>query len=59
VTFEEFATVLTNDPHLAEDIVQEVLVKVHRKWRRVLMLTTFDLDQVTPNLDVMASGGER
>ncbi|MEV4317023.1 SigE family RNA polymerase sigma factor [Actinocrispum sp. NPDC049592] len=46
MTFEDFATarlpallryatVLTNDPHLAEDIVQEVLLKVHRKWKRV------------------------
>ncbi len=46
MTFEEFAaarlpallryaTVLTNDPHLAEDIVQEVLLQVHRKWKRV------------------------
>jgi RNA polymerase sigma-70 factor (sigma-E family) len=46
VTFEEFAaarlpallryaTVLTCDPHLAEDVVQEVLVRVHRKWRRI------------------------
>jgi RNA polymerase sigma-70 factor (sigma-E family) len=46
VTFEEFAeaqspallryaTVLTCDPHLAEDILQEVLVRVHRKWRRI------------------------
>ncbi|MET0135925.1 MAG: SigE family RNA polymerase sigma factor [Kibdelosporangium sp.] len=46
MTFEEFAeaqspallryaTVLTCDPHLAEDILQEVLVRVHRKWQRI------------------------
>jgi RNA polymerase sigma-70 factor (sigma-E family) len=46
VTFEEFisarlgaliryATVVTWDPHLAEDIVQDVLVRVRGKWSRV------------------------
>lgn len=46
MTFEEFvgaqhhaflryATVLTADPDLAEDIVQDVLIRVHRRWRRV------------------------
>lgn len=49
MTFEEFAeartpgllryaTVLTCDPHLAEDIVQEVLVRVYRKWNRISAL---------------------
>jgi len=46
VTFEEFAgarlqsllryaTVLTGDPHLAQDIVQDVLVRVHSRWGKV------------------------
>jgi RNA polymerase sigma-70 factor (sigma-E family) len=30
-----FAHVLTGDPHLAEDLVQEVLARCHRKWRRI------------------------
>jgi RNA polymerase sigma-70 factor (sigma-E family) len=49
VTFEEFATartqallryatVLTCDRHLAEDIVQEVLVRTYRKWKRIELL---------------------
>jgi RNA polymerase sigma-70 factor (sigma-E family) len=46
VTFEEFvaarlaalvryATALTGEPHLAQDIVQDVMVKMHARWRRV------------------------
>jgi len=46
VTFEEFldlrlpallryATVLTCDPHLAEDIVQEVLARAQSRWARI------------------------
>ncbi|WP_237774237.1 SigE family RNA polymerase sigma factor [Actinosynnema sp. ALI-1.44] len=49
MTFEEFAEtrtpgllryaiVLTCDRHLAEDIVQEVLVRVFRKWKRISAL---------------------
>jgi RNA polymerase sigma-70 factor (sigma-E family) len=49
VTFEEFAAsrspvllrfavVLTGDPGLAEDVVQEVLIRVHGKWRRISQL---------------------
>jgi RNA polymerase sigma-70 factor (sigma-E family) len=30
-----FAYVLTGDHHLAEDLVQEALVKVYRRWSRV------------------------
>ncbi len=30
-----YATVLTGDPHLAEDIVQDALVRLYVKWRRV------------------------
>jgi DNA-directed RNA polymerase specialized sigma24 family protein len=26
---------LTGDPHLAEDLVQEVLLRVHRDWARI------------------------
>jgi RNA polymerase sigma-70 factor (sigma-E family) len=46
VTFEEFAearlqallryaTVLCGDPHLAQDLVQDVLVRVHSRWQRI------------------------
>src|SRR5215204_1640399 len=46
VTFEEFvfarlgaltryATVVTWDPHLAEDITQEVLLRARAKWSRI------------------------
>jgi RNA polymerase sigma-70 factor (sigma-E family) len=46
VTFEEFAstrlgplvryaTVLTWDPHLAEDIIQDVLVRAQARWSRI------------------------
>ncbi|MEV0608372.1 SigE family RNA polymerase sigma factor [Polymorphospora rubra] len=46
MTFEEFvaarlpallryATVLAGDPHQAEDIVQDVLVKAHPRWARI------------------------
>jgi RNA polymerase sigma-70 factor (sigma-E family) len=49
VRFEEFATartpallryatVLTCDRHLAEDILQEVLVRTYRKWKRIEVL---------------------
>jgi RNA polymerase sigma-70 factor (sigma-E family) len=49
VTFDEFvafrlgvllryATVLTCDPHLAEDITQEVLVRAQAKWERIAQL---------------------
>jgi RNA polymerase sigma-70 factor (sigma-E family) len=30
-----FATALTCDPHLAQDVVQEVLVRVQDKWARI------------------------
>jgi len=30
-----FATALTCDPHLAQDVVQEVLVRVQHKWTRI------------------------
>ncbi|WP_436495269.1 SigE family RNA polymerase sigma factor [Actinokineospora sp. HUAS TT18] len=30
-----YATTLTCDPHLAEDIVQEVLLRAQRRWRRI------------------------
>jgi RNA polymerase sigma-70 factor (sigma-E family) len=30
-----FAYVLTGDAHLAEDLVQEALVRLHGRWRRV------------------------
>jgi RNA polymerase sigma-70 factor (sigma-E family) len=30
-----FATALTCDPHLAQDVVQEVLLRVQRRWARI------------------------
>lgn len=30
-----FATVVTGSPHQAEDVVQDVLVKAHRRWDRI------------------------
>jgi RNA polymerase sigma-70 factor (sigma-E family) len=46
VTYEEFvaarlqpllryAVMMTGDPHLAEDLVQETMIRVRLKWRRV------------------------
>src|SRR5690349_2991662 len=29
------ATVLAGDPHLAEDVVQDVLIKAQPRWRRI------------------------
>lgn len=37
-----FATVLTGDRGLAEDVVQEVLVRAHGRWRRVSELAAPD-----------------
>ncbi|GAA0224954.1 SigE family RNA polymerase sigma factor [Cryptosporangium japonicum] len=34
-TLLRFAYVLTGDHHLAEDLVQEALVQVHRRWARI------------------------
>ena len=30
-----FAVMLTGDPHTAADVVQETMIRVHLKWRRV------------------------
>jgi RNA polymerase sigma-70 factor (sigma-E family) len=38
-----YATALTGDPHLAADIVQDVLVKVALKWRQIGDLDRPDL----------------
>ena len=49
MTFEEFAetrlaavlrfaTVLTGDRALAEDVVQEVLIRAHARWRKIGLL---------------------
>jgi RNA polymerase sigma-70 factor (sigma-E family) len=54
VTYDEFvaarlqpllryATMLTGDPHLAADLVQEVMVRVQLKWRRVAAVEVPDL----------------
>ena len=51
MTFEEFvalrlgallryATVVTWDPHLAEDVTQEVLVRVQQRWGRIAGLAS-------------------
>ena len=34
-TLLRFATALTGDPHRAEDVVQDVLVRAQRRWRRI------------------------
>ncbi|MFC7481722.1 SigE family RNA polymerase sigma factor [Luedemannella flava] len=38
-----YAVMLTGDPHLAEDLVQETLVRVQLKWRRVSRADVPDL----------------
>lgn len=38
-----FATALTCDPHLAQDVVQEVLVRVQHKWARIGPMQARDL----------------
>jgi len=38
-----YATTLTGDPHQAADIVQEVLVRAHSRWRRIGLLERPDL----------------
>jgi RNA polymerase sigma-70 factor (sigma-E family) len=49
LTFEDFvatrlpallrhATVLAGDPHVAEDVVQDVLVRAHARWARISRL---------------------
>ncbi|MFI9012160.1 SigE family RNA polymerase sigma factor [Actinosynnema sp. NPDC053489] len=30
-----YATVLTGDPHLAQDVIQEVLLRAQQKWARI------------------------
>lgn len=38
-----FATALTCDPHLAQDVVQEVLVRVQHRWARIGPMSARDL----------------
>lgn len=38
-TLVRFATVVTDDAHLAQDIVQEVLVRTQRKWHLIESMT--------------------
>jgi RNA polymerase sigma-70 factor (sigma-E family) len=38
-----FATALTCDPHLAQDVVQEVLVRVQHRWDRIGPLPARDM----------------
>lgn len=35
VSLLRYATVVTCDPHLAEDIVQEVLIRTQQRWARI------------------------
>lgn len=37
-TLLRFATVVTCDPHLAEDVVQDVLIRAHGRWARITAL---------------------
>jgi RNA polymerase sigma-70 factor (sigma-E family) len=37
-----FATALTCDPHLAQDVVQEVLVRVQHRWARISVMSGRD-----------------
>jgi RNA polymerase sigma-70 factor (sigma-E family) len=58
VTFEEFvaerldgllryATVLTNDPHLAQDVVQDVLLRAQLRWDDIAAPPTYVRRMVT------------
>ncbi|HKS49607.1 MAG TPA: SigE family RNA polymerase sigma factor [Amycolatopsis sp.] len=38
-----YATALTCDPHLAQDVVQEVLLRVQRRWPKIASLRAPDL----------------
>jgi RNA polymerase sigma-70 factor (sigma-E family) len=53
VTYDEFvekrlaalsryALMLTGDPHMAQDLVQETMVRVHQKWHRVVAANAQD-----------------
>lgn len=50
VTYQEFvdlrlpallryAVMLTGDPHTAQDLVQETMIRVHQRWRRISQTT--------------------
>ncbi|WP_206797328.1 SigE family RNA polymerase sigma factor [Amycolatopsis sp. MtRt-6] len=58
MTFEEFvaerldgllryATVLTNDPHLAQDVVQDVLLRAQQRWNGIAAPPTYVRRMVT------------
>ena len=42
-----YATVLTNDPHLAQDIVQEVLLRAQQRWAKIASPPTYVRRMVT------------
>ncbi|WP_103339789.1 SigE family RNA polymerase sigma factor [Amycolatopsis sp. CA-126428] len=58
MTFEEFvaerldgllryATVLTNDPHLAQDVVQDVLLRAQQRWDHITAPPTYVRRMIT------------
>lgn len=42
-----YATVLTNDPHLAQDIVQDVLLRAQQRWATIVAPPTYVRRMVT------------
>ncbi|MCR6488185.1 SigE family RNA polymerase sigma factor [Amycolatopsis sp. OK19-0408] len=42
-----YATVLTNDPHLAQDIVQDVLLRAQQRWATIAAPPTYVRRMVT------------
>ena len=42
-----YATVLTDDPHLAQDIVQDVLLRAQQRWTKIEAPATYVRRMVT------------
>src|SRR5215203_1768521 len=42
-----YATVLTDDPHLAQDIVQEVLLRAQQRWAKIEAPPTYVRRMIT------------
>ena len=49
-----FGYVLTGDHHLAEDIVQEVLARMHRRWSRMDELEQPDLPAQSRSMRIVS-----